>query len=161
MTIPRVSSPTSVTLHIFYYRTVRNKKHRKEKLTTSDKIDQIVTNRWLALPIFAVVMFIVYYVSVTTVGGIATDWANDGVFGDGWYLFGIGDPYDGDEESRCICNCKCICRGAGDESVQKLWSRADDFDAQQQPQHWKSLLRPCLRQKSPIRRRRRDLAEKK
>lgn len=59
------------------------------KLTTSDKIDHIVTNRWLALPIFAVVMFLVYYVSVTTVGTWATDWANDGVFGDGWNLFGI------------------------------------------------------------------------
>ncbi|MGL6198456.1 MAG: ferrous iron transport protein B [Lachnospiraceae bacterium] len=57
--------------------------------TASDKIDSIVTNRWLALPIFAVVMFIVYYVSVTTVGGLATDWANDGVFGDGFNLFGI------------------------------------------------------------------------
>ena len=62
----------------------------KGKLSTSDKIDKIVTNRWLALPIFAAVMFIVYYISVTTVGTIATDWANDGVFGDGWHLFGIG-----------------------------------------------------------------------
>ena len=59
-------------------------------LSTSDKIDKVVTNRWLALPIFAVVMFLVYYISVTTVGGIATDWANEGVFGDGWHLFGIG-----------------------------------------------------------------------
>ncbi|MBE5919017.1 MAG: ferrous iron transporter B [Pseudobutyrivibrio ruminis] len=59
-------------------------------MTTSDKIDQIVTNRFLALPIFAIVMFIVYYVSVTTVGTWATDWANDGVFGDGWHLFAIG-----------------------------------------------------------------------
>jgi ferrous iron transport protein B len=59
-------------------------------LTISDKIDRIVTNRFLALPIFAFVMFIVYYVSVTTVGTYATDWANDGVFGDGWHLFGIG-----------------------------------------------------------------------
>ena len=65
-------------------------KGNKGELTTSDKIDKIVTNRWLALPIFAVVMFIVYYVSVTTVGTWATDWANDGVFGDGWHLFGIG-----------------------------------------------------------------------
>jgi ferrous iron transport protein B len=65
-------------------------KNTKRTLTTSDKIDRIVTNRWLALPIFAVVMFIVYYVSVTTVGTWATDWANDGVFGDGWHLFGIG-----------------------------------------------------------------------
>lgn len=65
-------------------------KKNKGKLSTSDKIDKVVTNRWLALPIFAVVMFIVYFVSVTTVGGWATDWANDGVFGDGWHLFGIG-----------------------------------------------------------------------
>ena len=66
------------------------KKARQGQLSTSDKIDRVVTNRWLALPIFAIVMFIVYFVSVTTVGGIATDWANDGVFGDGWHLFGIG-----------------------------------------------------------------------
>ena len=65
-------------------------KNSREQLSTSDKIDRIVTNRWLALPIFAVVMFLVYYVSVTTVGTLATDWANDGVFGDGWHLFGIG-----------------------------------------------------------------------
>ena len=65
------------------------KKNGAKKLTTSDKIDRIVTNRWLALPIFAVVMFIVYYVSVSTVGDWATTWANDGVFGDGWHLFGI------------------------------------------------------------------------
>ncbi len=64
-------------------------KKSKGSLTISDKIDKIVTNRILALPIFAVVMFIVYYVSVTTVGTWATDWANDGVFGDGWHLFGI------------------------------------------------------------------------
>ena len=66
------------------------KKAQGKKLSVSDKIDKIVTNRFLALPIFAVVMFLVYYVSVTTVGGWATDWANDGVFGDGWHLFGIG-----------------------------------------------------------------------
>lgn len=66
---------------------VRNK---KKKLTSSDKIDKIVTNRWLALPVFAAVMFLVYYVSITTVGTWATDWANDGVFGEGWNLFGIG-----------------------------------------------------------------------
>ena len=68
------------------------KRSKNEKLTTSDKIDRIVTNRWLALPIFAVVMFIVYYISVTTVGTWATDWANDGVFGDGWSLFGLEIP---------------------------------------------------------------------
>lgn len=66
------------------------KKAQSGKLSISDKIDKIVTNRFLALPIFALVMFVVYYVSVTTVGGWATDWANDGVFGDGWHLFGIG-----------------------------------------------------------------------
>jgi len=66
------------------------KKVSQGRLSTSDKIDKVVTNRWLALPIFAIVMIIVYAVSVTTVGGIATDWANDGVFGDGWHLFGIG-----------------------------------------------------------------------
>lgn len=66
------------------------KKKNAGKLSASDRIDRVVTNRWLALPIFAVVMFIVYFVSVTTVGTWATDWANDGVFGDGWHLFGIG-----------------------------------------------------------------------
>lgn len=66
------------------------KKRSAGKLTVSDKIDKVVTNRWLALPIFAVVMFIVYYVSVSTVGTWATDWANDGLFGEGWHLFGIG-----------------------------------------------------------------------
>lgn len=64
----------------------------RQKLSTSDKIDHIVTNRWLALPIFAVVMWIVYYVSVTTVGTWATEWANDGVFGEGWSLFGMEVP---------------------------------------------------------------------
>ena len=66
------------------------KKKSAEKLSTSDKIDKIVTNRFAALPIFAVVMFLVYYIAVSTVGTFATDWANDGVFGNGWHLFGIG-----------------------------------------------------------------------
>ncbi len=64
-------------------------KSKTQSLSTSDKIDRIVTNRILALPIFAAVMFLIYYVSVSTVGTYATDWANDGVFGDGWHLFGI------------------------------------------------------------------------
>ena len=67
-------------------------KKSKAKLNTSDKIDHIVTNRWLALPIFAVIMWAVYYVSVTTVGTWATDWANDGVFGEGWSLLGLEVP---------------------------------------------------------------------
>ena len=65
-------------------------KVNKGELSTSDKIDQVVTNRWLGLPIFIAIMFLVYYISVTTVGTWATDWANDGVFGDGWHLFHIG-----------------------------------------------------------------------
>ncbi len=65
-------------------------KQNRGELSTSDKIDKVVTNRWLGLPIFVAVMFLVYYISVTTVGTWATDWANDGVFGDGWHLFHIG-----------------------------------------------------------------------
>lgn len=66
------------------------KKANKGSLTASDKIDKVVTNRWLALPIFVLVMWLVYYVSVTTVGTWATDWTNEGLFGDGWHMFGIG-----------------------------------------------------------------------
>ena len=60
------------------------------QLTMSDKIDRVVTNRFAALPIFAVIMFLVYYLSISTVGTLCTDWMNDGVFGDGWHLLGIG-----------------------------------------------------------------------
>ena len=71
------------------------KKKAAGTLTTSDKIDKVVTNRFLALPIFAVIMFLVYYISVSTIGTIGTDWANDGVFGDGWHPFDIGQAeYD-------------------------------------------------------------------
>lgn len=66
------------------------KKEKSGKMSISDKIDKIVTNRILALPIFALVMILVYYVSVTSVGTMVTDWTNDGLFGDGWYLAGIG-----------------------------------------------------------------------
>ena len=66
------------------------KKKGVGSLSTSDKIDKVVTNRWLGLPIFAVIMFLVYYISMVTVGSAATDWANDGVFGKGWHLLGIG-----------------------------------------------------------------------
>ena len=59
-------------------------------LTASDKIDRVVTNRWLGLPIFAAAMFLVYWIAMVAVGAPATDWANDGLFGDGWHLFGIG-----------------------------------------------------------------------
>ncbi|MCD7773982.1 MAG: ferrous iron transporter B [Clostridiales bacterium] len=71
------------------------KKKSAGSLTVSDKIDKVVTNRFAALPIFAVIMFLVYFISVSTVGTAATDWANDGVFGDGWHLLGIGSSaYD-------------------------------------------------------------------
>ncbi len=66
------------------------KKKNAGKLSTSDKIDRVVTNRWLGLPIFAAIMFLVYYISMVTVGSFATDFVNDGVFGDGWHLLGIG-----------------------------------------------------------------------
>ena len=66
------------------------KNRQKGLLSVSDKIDRVVTNRWLGLPIFAVVMFLVYYIAMVTVGAASTDWANDGLFGDGYHLFGKG-----------------------------------------------------------------------
>ena len=107
------------------------------KLTTSDKIDKVVTNRWAALPIFAVVMFIVYYISVTTVGTWATDWANDGVFGDGWHLFGIGSSaFDEDmteyaEENIWTDELTAIVRNAGEAGVvgaDEMMSAIEDQD---------------------------------
>ena len=72
------------------------KKKNAGGLSASDKIDKIVTNRWLGLPIFAVVMFLVYYIAMVAVGAPATDWANDGLFGDGWHFLGIGSRAYGD-----------------------------------------------------------------
>ncbi|MBR5669044.1 MAG: ferrous iron transporter B, partial [Spirochaetales bacterium] len=72
------------------------KKRNAGGLSTSDKIDRVVTNRWLGLPIFAAIMFCVYYIAMVTVGSAATDWANDGLFGDGYHLFGIGSGAYGD-----------------------------------------------------------------
>ncbi len=74
------------------------KKKDAGKQSTSDKIDRVVTNRWLGLPIFVVVMFLVYYISMVTVGSAATDWANDGLFGDGWHLFGYGSAAYGEAD---------------------------------------------------------------
>ena len=76
------------------------KKKSAGTLSTSDKIDKIVTNRWLGLPIFAVIMFLVYYISMVTIGASATDWANDGLFGDGWHLFGIGSAATAEAEDE-------------------------------------------------------------
>ncbi len=75
------------------------KKKNKGGLTTSDKIDKVVTNRWLGLPIFAAVMFLVYWIAMVAVGAPATDWANDGLFGDGFHLFGIDGGYSEIAES--------------------------------------------------------------
>ncbi len=72
------------------------KKKSAGRMTNSDRIDRIVTNRFLGLPIFAAVMFLVYYISMVTVGASATDWANDGLFGDGFHLFGIGSAAYGE-----------------------------------------------------------------
>ena len=86
--------------YVYIAEVIRACYRKKSKATqsTSDKIDRIVTNRWLGLPIFAVVMFLVYWVAMVTVGSSATDWANDGVFGDGWHLFWIGTSQAADAE---------------------------------------------------------------
>ena len=86
------------------------KKKNAGQLSASDKIDRVVTNRWLGLPIFAVVMFLVYYISMVTVGSAATDWANDGLFGDGWHLFGIGSG-EYNEVSEAYGNASLIVDG--------------------------------------------------
>ena len=75
------------------------KKQNAGSMTTSDKIDRIVTNRWLGLPIFAAVMFLVYWIAMVAVGAPATDWANDGLFGDGYHLFGMDGGYGDISES--------------------------------------------------------------
>ena len=77
------------------------KKAKEGALTTSDKIDKVVTNRWLGLPIFAVIMFLVYYIAMVTVGAASTDWVNDGLFGDsGYHLFGIGSAQTKEAEKE-------------------------------------------------------------
>lgn len=99
------------------------KKKSAGKLSTSDKIDRIVTNRWLGLPIFAVIMFIVYYVSMVTVGSVATDWANDGLFGDGWHLFGIGSSEYEEADGDYTAAMQAVGAFAG------IDAEAEDFDA--------------------------------
>ncbi len=103
------------------------KKKSAGKLSTSDKIDRIVTNRWLGLPIFAVVMFLVYYISMVTVGTAATDWANDGLFGDGWHLFGIGSSSysDAADEYAEAMNAVNAFIGAGKEGSEELAAALD------------------------------------
>ena len=111
------------------------KAHSKDKLTTSDKIDKIVTNRILALPIFAVVMFLVYYIAMVTVGSAATDWANDGLFGDGFHLFGIGtsayeevaDEY-GDSDEIIAAYVESL-GSKGEAIADAIDTEADDYDS--------------------------------
>ena len=93
-------------------------KKNRGKLSTSDKIDKIVTNRWLGLPIFLVVMFLVYYISMVTVGQFATDWMNDGVFGDGFHLFAIGSS-EYEEHAEAIGVLTGSAEAAGNEAVLK------------------------------------------
>lgn len=98
-------------------------KNTKRELTTSDKIDKVVTNPILALPIFAAIMFLVYFISVTTIGTYGTDWTNDGLFGDGWYLAGIGrGDYDDAvdawaEESVFTEDVKAVVDAAAKDSI--------------------------------------------
>ena len=102
------------------------KKKNVGKLTVSDKIDRVVTNRWLGLPIFAVVMFLVYWVAMVAVGAPATDWANDGLFGDGWHLFGIGSKAYNDTNDEYTSAVQAVDAFLGVE----IDPEADDFDAQ-------------------------------
>ena len=101
------------------------KKKNVGQLTTSDKIDKIVTNRWLGLPIFAVIMFLVYWVAMVGVGAPATDWANDGVFGDGWHLFGIGSSEYNDTNDEYTAAVQAVSAFLGED----IDVEADDFDA--------------------------------
>ena len=101
------------------------KKKNKGELSASDKIDRIVTNRWLGLPIFAIVMFLVYWIAMVGVGAPATDWANDGVFGDGWHLFGIGSSAYNDTNDEYTAAVEAVDAFLGTE----IDAEADDFDA--------------------------------
>ena len=98
------------------------KKHNQGQLSASDKIDRIVTNRWLGLPIFAVVMYLVYYIAMVTVGSAATDWANDGLFGDGWHLFGMGTSEYTEVADNYTAASEAI------SAYYELDTEADDFD---------------------------------
>ena len=101
------------------------KKKQTGKLSASDKIDKVVTNRWLGLPIFALVMFLVYWVAMVAVGAPATDWANDGVFGDGWHLLGIGSSTYNDAADEYTAASQAAEAFAGVE----IDTEAEDFDA--------------------------------
>ena len=99
------------------------KKKNTGALSASDKIDKIVTNRWLGLPIFAVVMFLVYWIAMVGVGAPATDWANDGVFGDGWHLLGIGSKEYNEVNDEYTAAVQAV------DAFLGLDTEAEDFDA--------------------------------
>ncbi len=99
------------------------KKKNAGKLSNSDKIDKIVTNRWLGLPIFAVIMFLVYYIAMVGVGSMATDWANDGLFGDGWHLFGIGSAAYEEVSAEYTSAAEAV------NAFTEIDVTAEDFDA--------------------------------
>ena len=101
------------------------KKKQTGKLSASDKIDKVVTNRWLGLPIFALVMFLVYWVAMVAVGAPATDWANDGLFGDGWHLLGIGSSAYNEAADEYTAASHAAQAFAGVE----IDTEAEDFDA--------------------------------
>ena len=105
--------------------------HRKNAggLTTSDKVDRIVTSRWFGLPILAVVMFLIYYISMVTVGQMATDWANEGVFGDGFHLFGVGSAaYEQDSEKFTAAK-NAVTAFAPKDLAAKLDGEEEGFNA--------------------------------
>ena len=102
------------------------KQKNKGQLSASDKIDKIVTNRWLGLPIFAAVMFLVYWIAMVAVGAPATDWANDGVFGDGWHLLGIGSKEYNETNDEYTAAIQAVDAFLGTE----IDPEAEDFDAQ-------------------------------
>ena len=101
------------------------KNKQKGQLSTSDKIDKVVTNRWLGLPIFLVIMFLVYYISMVTVGSWATDWANDGLFGDGWHLFSIGSA-QAEEQADAVGVLVGSAEASGNEAILE----ALDFESE-------------------------------
>ena len=102
------------------------KQKNKGQLSTSDKIDKVVTNRWLGLSIFAAVMFLVYWIAMVAVGAPATDWANDGVFGDGWHLLGIGSKEYNTVNDDYTAAIQAVDAFLGTE----IDPEAEDFDAQ-------------------------------
>ena len=111
--------------YVYIAEVIRACYRKKSKATqsASDKIDRIVTNRWLGLPIFAVVMFLVYWVAMVAVGAPATDWANDGVFGDGWHLLGIGSGAYNDANDEYTAATEAV------DAFLGLDTEAEDFDA--------------------------------